>query len=138
VITGSRRTSPITVVLWLAAAWGAALIAFAALWHPSGGTTDQTLLQADGLVGMAGASTPLLVSLLVAWCLRWSPPGWDRALLAVAWVLTGAVSLFVVLAAFAFGPFLVPTGGLLIAACAMTQRAAELRGMTREGGRGPW
>lgn len=126
--TGTRRASPITVVLSLAAAWGVALIAAAALWHPAGGATDQTLLQADGAAGMVGASIPLLVALLVAWCLRWCPAGLERALLVAAWVLTGAVALAAVLAAFAFGPLLVPTAGLLIAACAMTQRRHEVGG----------
>ena len=118
-----------TLALSLAVAWSAVLIVLAATWHRPSGTTitgitssgvhyvhhlpPHTLLQSAGVTGILGASIPLLVALLVIYCLKWRAPEYAPIMLAIAWVLSGGLLLAGVLAAFAYGPFIVPTALLL-------------------------
>lgn len=87
--------------------------------HPS---PRITILRADGVRGVAAASAPAATSLLAAGLLRL---GWStgrRAILAVAWTLSAVLLMasIVGFVTFLIGLAGIPTGVLLILACART------------------
>lgn len=129
---------PTRVLLWIGAAWSAALVVAALLVpaYTTGATsspgplgtgspkgppalsTTATLVQVNGIKVLALVGLPLVVVALVAWALGRRRARGQAGAGPVAWTLTVLVGLFALAGMLTIGIFVLPVAVLLVVACA--------------------